>query len=163
MRDNKITNLDTAIRIVAANRIKGRTIVFTNGCFDIVHRGHIKLLEEAKAKGDFLIVGLNSDASIRRIKGPDRPVQDEQTRASVMAALLPVDLVVLFEEDTPLKLIESLTPDVLVKGGDWEESRIVGASHVREHGGQVITIALEEGYSTTSAIEKIIAQCKSKH
>ncbi len=163
MVHNKIVDTEEGRRRVASERIKGRAIVFTNGCFDILHAGHIKLLQAAKAQGDYLIVGLNSDTSIRRIKGTERPIQDEYTRATVLSALLPVDLVIVFEEDTPLRLIQELQPDVLVKGGDWETTQIVGAELVIKRGGKVVRVPLEEGYSTTSAIEKIIQQCKSKN
>ena len=161
MSVNKIVSLENASRMVAAHRVKGLDIVFTNGCFDILHAGHIKTLRAAKALGDFLIVGLNTDASVRRLKGNDRPIQDEHTRAKVLASLLPVDLVVLFDEDTPVRLIRSLRPDVLAKGGDWALDQIAGADVVLKNGGKVHAIPLEPGYSTTSAIEKIIKQCKS--
>ncbi|MCK5403578.1 MAG: D-glycero-beta-D-manno-heptose 1-phosphate adenylyltransferase [Desulfobulbaceae bacterium] len=133
----------------------GRTIVFTNGCFDILHTGHVTYLEQARKKGDCLVVGLNSDASIKSIKGPDRPINSEESRARILAALGCVDFVVLFDEDTPHRLITTLMPDVLVKGADWEIENIVGAKEVLAAGGRVETIAFVENHSTTSLIEKI--------
>lgn len=130
-------------------------MVFTNGCFDLLHLGHVDYLEKARHLGDVLVVGLNTDDSVRRFKGPDRPIQDQQSRARVLAALEFVDLVVLFNEDTPLDLISSLLPDILVKGNDYLAENIVGADVVIRHGGSVITIALVPGYSTTRIVEKI--------
>ncbi|MEL7454168.1 MAG: D-glycero-beta-D-manno-heptose 1-phosphate adenylyltransferase, partial [Pseudomonadota bacterium] len=135
-------------------RSAGQSVGFTNGCFDILHPGHLKLLEEAKARCGRLIVGLNSDASVRRLKGAGRPVHSELARARVLSALSAVDGVVLFEEDTPLELIKALQPDVLVKGGDYTRDTIVGASEVIAAGGDVHIVPLVEGFSTTSAIEK---------
>ncbi|MBK8498280.1 MAG: D-glycero-beta-D-manno-heptose 1-phosphate adenylyltransferase [Flavobacteriales bacterium] len=136
--------------------MKGDRIVFTNGCFDILHRGHVEYLQEAAALGDRLVIGLNSDASVgRQGKGPDRPLNDERSRAKVLAALRLVDAVVIFEEDTPLALIQAVAPDVLVKGGDWSEDAIVGAPAVRERGGEVRSLKLVEGFSTTALVEKI--------
>ncbi len=132
-----------------------KSIVFTNGVFDVLHKGHIILLSEAAKHGDKLIVALNSDSSVKRLKGDTRPVNGEADRALLMAALVMVDAVILFEEDTPLQLIRELLPDVLVKGGDYTESTIVGASEVKENGGKVVVIPLEEGYSTTGTINKI--------
>jgi D-glycero-beta-D-manno-heptose 1-phosphate adenylyltransferase len=137
-------------------RMKGDRIVFTNGCFDILHRGHVEYLEEAAALGDRLVIGLNSDDSVRRQgKGPERPLNDQDSRAKVLAALRHVDAVVIFEQDTPLELIQALGPDVLVKGGDWSEDRIAGAEYVRSHGGDVRSLKLVEGFSTTALVEKI--------
>ena len=130
-------------------------VVFTNGCFDLLHPGHVLYLESAKGKGDRLIVALNSDASVRRLKGTERPIQSEGARATVMAALESVDAVVLFEEDTPLNLISEIVPDVLVKGGDWSTDQIVGSSVVLDRGGEVHSLMFEEGHSTTSIVEKI--------
>lgn len=134
---------------------EGKKIVFTNGCFDIVHLGHIDYLEKARAKGDKLIVGVNTDASIKRIKGEKRPIVPEQARARLIAALEFVDGVVLFEEDTPLWLIESLNPDILTKGNDYQVQNIVGADFVLRNGGSVETLELVEGFSTSLIIEKI--------
>jgi len=136
------------------SRVSGR-VVFTNGVFDLVHPGHIDVLLGARSHGDALVVGLNSDASVRRLKGPERPVRSEAERAYVLAALQMVDAVVLFEEDTPLDLIRFLEPDVLVKGGDYTEASIVGAHDVRARGGDVIVIPLTPGHSTTSTIERL--------
>lgn len=132
-------------------------MVFTNGCFDIVHLGHIDYLEKARALGDRLVLGLNTDASVSRLKGPGRPVVDEYARARLMAALSFVDTVILFDEPTPQALIEALKPDILVKGDDYTVETIVGADFVINKGGEVKTVALVKGYSTTALIEKIKA------
>ena len=134
---------------------EGSTIVFTNGCFDLIHPGHVLYLETAREKGDRLIVALNSDASVSRLKGPERPVQNELARMLVISALESVDAVVLFEEDTPISTIEAVAPDVLVKGGDWAVENIVGADLVIKSGGQVLSLPFEGGYSTTSIVDKI--------
>lgn len=139
----------------AGLRQAGKRICFTNGCFDLLHAGHVRLLFEARACGDALIVGLNSDASMRRLKGPGRPIVPEKERAELLAALEPVDRVVIFEEDTPLETILAVEPDVLVKGADWAEGEIVGAEAVRGWGGRVERIPLVEGLSTTSIIDRI--------
>ncbi len=136
-------------------RSTSATVVFTNGVFDLVHPGHVDLLLGARRLGDALVVGLNTDASVRRLKGPARPVRTEQERAYVLAALAMVDAVVLFDQDTPLELIRALEPDVLVKGGDYTEATIVGAPEVRARGGDVVVIPLTPGQSTTSIIEKL--------
>ncbi len=136
-------------------RLLNKKIVFTNGCFDILHAGHIHSLEQAAAFGDFLIVGLNSDKSINRIKGPDRPFNKEQDRALLLASLMMVDAVVLFEQETPLELIQTLKPDVLVKGGDYTIESIVGAEDVMQNGGKVEIIPLIPGVSTTLIAERI--------
>lgn len=132
-----------------------KTVVFTNGCFDILHRGHIEYLKEAKALGDVLIVGLNSDDSTRRLKGENRPINTEEDRAQMLLALESVDSVFVFDEDTPLELIEMIKPDVLVKGGDWQIGQIVGAGVVLEYGGKVKSLSYKEGYSTTNIIDKV--------
>jgi D-glycero-beta-D-manno-heptose 1-phosphate adenylyltransferase len=136
-------------------RLLGKTIVFTNGCFDILHAGHIASLTEAAQQGDILIVGLNADASIKGLKGPNRPVNDEHSRALLLASLLMVDAVVLFSEPTPLELILAIQPDVLVKGGDYKVEDIAGAKEVISRGGKVIINPIVEGFSTTSIINKI--------
>jgi len=132
-----------------------RKIVFTNGCFDILHCGHITYLAQARQLGDLLVVGLNSDASVKRLKGPQRPVNSQDARALVLAALEVVDYVVFFEEDTPYNIITKVQPDILVKGGDYRLENIVGADVVRARGGQVLTIPFVEGFSTSSIIENL--------
>ena len=136
-------------------RLKGDMVVFTNGCFDILHPGHLQILLAAAQEGNRLIVGLNSDASVKRLKGEHRPVLHEQDRAMMLAAQLFVDAVVIFEEDTPIDLITTLMPDVLLKGGDYQENQIVGADLVKNHGGRVVVVPLKEGYSTTKLIDTI--------
>lgn len=136
-------------------RLGSRALVFTNGVFDLLHPGHVDVLVGARAEGEHLVVGLNSDASVRRLKGPERPVRSQAERAYVLAALESVDAVVVFEEDTPLELIRHLRPDVLVKGGDYTEATIVGAPDVRSWGGRVAVIPLTPGQSTTSIVEKL--------
>lgn len=136
-------------------RSRGGRVVFTNGVFDLLHPGHVDLLLGARRQGDALVVGLNSDASVRRLKGPTRPVRAAAERAYVLAALAMVDAVVVFEQDTPLELIRALAPDVLVKGGDYTEATIVGAPDVRARGGDVVVIPLTPGQSTTAIIEKL--------
>jgi D-beta-D-heptose 7-phosphate kinase/D-beta-D-heptose 1-phosphate adenosyltransferase len=133
-----------------------KTVVFTNGTFDILHRGHVEYLTAARALGDVLVVGLNTDASIRRIKGPRRPINRNRDRATVLAALSCVDYVCLFGDDTPLVLIRALVPDVLVKGADWKKGQIVGADVVERHGGRVRRIRLTPGRSTTAMIQRIL-------
>lgn len=130
-------------------------IVFTNGCFDLLHYGHIHYLAQAKALGTHLVVGLNSDQSVSRLKGKHRPIKEEQNRALILAALLCVDAVILFPEDTPLSLIHEVKPDILVKGGDWPPEQIVGYEFVTSYGGQVLSLDFIEGYSTTSLEKKI--------
>ncbi len=151
----KIKSWAQAKAQVDAWRAAGKRIVFSNGCFDLLHLGHVDYLEKARQLGDVLVVGLNTDASVSRFKGPERPLQDEQARARILAALQFVDLVVLFNEDTPLDLISLLLPDILVKGNDYLAENIVGADVVKQQGGSVKTIALVPGYSTTRIVEKI--------
>jgi rfaE bifunctional protein nucleotidyltransferase chain/domain len=141
--------------IIQKEREKGKKIVFTNGCFDIIHAGHVDYLEKAKSLGDFLVVGLNSDESVKRLKGPTRPVNPVEQRKKVLQALKPVDLVIVFEEDTPERLIKEIKPDVLVKGGDWKIENIVGADFVMSYGGKVCTIDFVYDTSTTKIIEKV--------
>jgi rfaE bifunctional protein nucleotidyltransferase chain/domain len=140
---------------VDAMKTRGMKVVFTNGCFDILHEGHVSYLQDARALGDALVVGLNSDASVTRLKGPERPVNSEGSRAAVMAALGCIDSLCIFGEDTPYELIADLRPDVLVKGGDWEPERIVGADVVKSYGGEVLSLPFRPGHSTTDLIEKI--------
>jgi rfaE bifunctional protein nucleotidyltransferase chain/domain len=137
---------------------KDRKVVFTNGCFDILHRGHATYLAQARELGDLLVVGLNTDASVRRLKGPSRPVNCEHDRAFLLAALACVDFVILFDEDTPAELIRRVQPDVLVKGGDYTLDNIVGADFVLQNGGTVTTIPFVDGYSTTLTLQKISQQ-----
>ena len=134
---------------------KGLVFVFTNGCFDLLHAGHLHVLRAAKKAGDLLTVGLNTDSSVRKLKGKGRPLMGEAERAELLAALDPVDYVVFFSEETPQRLIEALEPDLLVKGGDYQEDRIVGAEAVRRRGGRVLVVPLREGLSTSALIERI--------
>ena len=153
--EDKIKSLLGAKKKVAGWKAKGEKVVFTNGCFDLLHFGHIDYLEKAGNMGERLVLGLNTDDSISRFKGPGRPVQDQNSRARVLAALQFIDLVVFFNEDTPLELISELLPDVLVKGGDYLAENIVGADVVKKAGGKVETIEFVPGYSTTRIVEKI--------
>ena len=142
-------------RFAAGARAPGRRVVFTNGVFDILHRGHVEYLYAARALGDFLVVGVNTDASVRRLKGPGRPLNVEQDRAVVLAALACVDAVTLFDEDTPRALIAALLPDVLVKGGDYRPDDVVGRAEVEAAGGRLVLLPFVEGRSTTALLEKI--------
>ncbi len=151
----KILSGDRLDRWLAVSRFKRRKIVFTNGCFDVLHRGHITYLAKASALGDALVIGLNTDASVKRLKGPSRPVQDEDTRALILASLGFVAAVVLFDEDTPYDLIKKVVPDVLVKGGEYKVEDIVGYDVVKGKGGTVITIDMVEGFSSTGIIQKM--------
>ena len=146
---------DELILYVERARRNGRRIVFTNGCFDLLHPGHIRCLEQARALGDLLIVAINSDASVQRMKGTGRPVVPQVERAEVLAALAAVDYVTAFDEDTPQQIIARVLPDVLVKGGDWGPDQIVGRAEVEAAGGRVISIPLESGWSTTAILEHI--------
>jgi len=149
------TSLQQAKELVGQWKKQGKRIVFTNGCFDLLHPGHIDYLDRAAKLGDILIVGLNDDDSIRRLKGESRPINPLQERAVMLAALRSVDLVIPFSEDTPLNLITSLIPDILVKGGDYEPDNIVGAKEVRQHGGKVIVMPFIDGHSSTKLIQRI--------
>jgi len=149
---SKILSADEAVRRIAQWRLPGKTIAFTNGVFDLLHRGHIYSLSAAAAEADYLVVGLNADESVKRLKGPDRPICKQDERALLLASLLIVDLVVLFEEDTPLELIRKLQPDVLVKGGDYTVDQVAGATDVIAAGGRVVIHPILEGFSTTSVI-----------
>lgn len=152
---SKIANRSTAREVIEQWQDSGLEVVFTNGCFDIVHLGHVDYLQKARNLGDKLVVGLNTDSSVSRIKGPNRPVCSEESRSRVMAAFQFVDLVVLFDEPTPLELIENLKPDILTKGADYTLQNIVGANFVIQNGGKVETIEFVDGYSTSSIISKI--------
>lgn len=153
--EEKIKNLRDLKKIIYRLKTKGKEIAFTNGCFDLLHYGHVKYLQEAKKKGDVLVVGINSDASVKRIKGNKRPIINEKERLSIIASLESVDYVILFKEDTPLKTIKFLKPDVLVKGADWNRNNIVGRDIVLEYGGKVSTIKFVNNHSTTNLIKKI--------
>lgn len=152
---DKIKTLPEAQKQVETWKATDQEIVFTNGCFDLIHKGHIHYLMEAKALADYLVVGINSNASVARLKGVERPIKDEASRVLLIAAMQFVDLVVVFEEDTPIKLIEGLLPDTLVKGGDWQPHQIVGSDVVLKHGGRVTSLSFLEGYSTTNYVDKI--------
>ena len=149
-------NWDEAKKQVDDWKLSGQKIVFTNGCFDILHRGHVEYLTEAKACGDKLITALNSDTSVRGLKGEVRPIQSQEDRAVILDALESVDLVVIFDQETPAEIIKTLLPDVLVKGGDYTPDTIVGADIVTENGGEIKVIPFRSGHSTSSVIEKII-------
>jgi rfaE bifunctional protein nucleotidyltransferase chain/domain len=152
---DKIKDLTAAVRQVTQWKQQGKRVVFTNGCFDLLHLGHVDYLEKARNLGDVLVVGLNTDDSVSRFKGPRRPIQDQVSRSRVMAALPGVDMVVFFNEDTPLELISALVPQVLVKGSDYLAENIVGAEVVKNAGGEVKTIEFVPGYSTTRIVERI--------
>jgi rfaE bifunctional protein nucleotidyltransferase chain/domain len=154
---NKTVSISQAQIIRRQAQAAGKKVVFTNGVFDILHRGHVEYLQKAKALGDLLIIGLNSDSSVRRIKGPQRPLCSQEDRAIVLSALACVDHIVLFDEDTPQKLIEALVPDILVKGADYSVEQIVGADVVLKNGGKVLPIELTPGKSTTGLIKRIVA------
>jgi D-beta-D-heptose 7-phosphate kinase/D-beta-D-heptose 1-phosphate adenosyltransferase len=150
-----IASVNDAARLVREWREQGRSVVFTNGVFDILHPGHLRYLQAARSEGDVLIVGLNSDRSVRAIKGPDRPINPQNERAEVLAALACVDAVVIFDEETPAEIIRRLQPDVLAKGADWPADQIVGRETVEARGGQVVRVPVEEGFSTSSIIERV--------
>jgi D-glycero-beta-D-manno-heptose 1-phosphate adenylyltransferase len=150
-----VVSLSDAQRRVGELRTAGKRIVFTNGVFDLLHPGHLRYLKAARAEGDALIVGVNSDRSVRANKGPARPVTPEAERAEIVAALGPVDAVVLFDEETPADIVRALQPDVLVKGADWPADQIVGRDTVEARGGCVVLVPVETGYSTTALLERI--------
>jgi D-glycero-beta-D-manno-heptose 1-phosphate adenylyltransferase len=152
---DKIFSLPKLLDQLQVWRSQGQKIVFTNGCFDLLHLGHVDYLEKARQLGDKLVLGLNTDRSISSIKGPNRPLQDEMSRARVMASLLFVDAVVLFDSETPLELIKAVKPDILVKGDDYSIEQIVGHEVVQQAGGEVKTVPLVTGYSTTNIVKKI--------
>ena len=151
----KILSSEAAVDRIRTWRHQGLRVGFTNGCFDLLHPGHVALLTQARAMCDRLVVGLNSDASTTRLKGPSRPVQPEAARATVLASMATVDLVVVFEEDTPLRLIETLRPDVLIKGADYRRDQVVGGDLVESWGGQVRLVRIEPGFSTSATIARI--------
>jgi len=154
---SKVKSLAAAVRAARAAQRAGRRVVFTNGCFDLLHQGHIRYLERARALGDLLVVAINSDASVRRLKGPGRPVVAAAQRAEVLAALEVVDAVLIFDEPDPERVIRAIGPDVLVKGGDWTVDRIVGAGFVQSRGGLVRSLPYVAGTSTTELIRRIAA------
>ena len=149
------SNYESASIQVHAWQQQGMDVVFTNGCFDLLHKGHILYLEEASRQGDKLIVAINADKSVSKLKGKHRPIKDEDNRSLIMSALSFVDLVVIFHEETPLELIEMIKPDILVKGGDWSPDQIVGSDYVTNNGGSVLSLQFVEGYSTTALENKI--------
>jgi D-glycero-beta-D-manno-heptose 1-phosphate adenylyltransferase len=153
----QIVSQDELVRLLGRDVRGPRSIVFTNGCFDLLHPGHIRLLEQVRLLGDVLVVGLNSDASVRGVKGASRPLLPDSERAEILAALSAVDFVVVFEESTPRELIARLLPDVLAKGADWGSGEIVGRAEVEGIGGKVVSVPLEPGYSTTGLLQKIVA------
>ena len=153
--DKKILTLPQLLAQVASWRVTGKSIAFTNGCFDILHEGHIFSFAQAAKEADLLIVGLNSDSSTRQLKGPERPINKESSRALVLASLAVIDAVVIFEEATPLELIKAIMPDVMVKGGDYTLEQIVGAKEVLANGGRVVINPIVAGFSTTGIIEMI--------
>lgn len=155
---DKIYSAEHLKQLIAAWKVKGKTVAFTNGCFDILHEGHIFSFCQAAKEADYLIVALNTDESVKRLKGPSRPVNNQNSRALLVASLVMVDAVVLFEEDTPLNIIQTLMPDVLVKGGDYTIETIVGAKEVIANGGRVVINPIIQGFSTTGMIEKLKKQ-----
>jgi rfaE bifunctional protein nucleotidyltransferase chain/domain len=159
--EGKVKKLDELKAVRAALRRAGKQVVFTNGCFDIIHVGHVRLLREAKQQGDFLVVAVNSDSSVRALKGAERPYVPEDERAEVVAGLESVDCVIIFNELDPLQIIIELQPDVLVKGGDWTVDTIVGRDVVEGSGGKVISLPFVEGLSTTNIIQRIAQGCST--
>ncbi|RJP29214.1 MAG: D-glycero-beta-D-manno-heptose 1-phosphate adenylyltransferase [Candidatus Omnitrophota bacterium] len=158
--EDKIKSVSELKSILRKIKSCGQTIVFTNGCFDIIHYGHVKYLQEAKKLGDILVVGINTDSSVKKIKGPDRPVNNQKDRVGVISGLESVDFVVTFSEKTPANLIKALKPDFLVKGADWSTKNIVGADFIKSYGGRVRTIKLLPGRSTSQIINKIAKSCR---
>jgi len=154
-KNEKIITREQVSQIVSQLKREGRKVAFTNGCFDLLHIGHLELLEHARKLGDILIVGLNSDDSVRRLKGPQRPINTQLDRARILAALEVVDYVVIFDEDTPLELIQTVMPDFLIKGGDYNPDAIVGSEFVESYGGKVIVFPLVRGKSTSDLINTI--------
>lgn len=151
----RIFTLESLQKKISGWKMLGRTVAFTNGCFDLLHEGHIFSLSQAAAEADYLVIGVNSDNSVKKLKGPSRPINNETTRALVLASLVMVDAVIIFNEDTPLQLINSLQPDVIVKGGDYTVETVVGAKEVLARGGRVVINPILEGFSTTAIIEKM--------
>ena len=162
MSGTKIISLPSLKRKLWRLKQNGKRIVFTNGCFDILHYGHVRYLQDARSKGDCLVVAVNSDSSIKKIKAKNRPVIAQSDRLKTVAALASVDFVVLFSEDNPLRLIKALKPDVLIKGADWSKKKIIGADFVESYGGKVLTVNLVKGRSTSALIEKIVRDFSKK-
>ena len=160
MTENKIKSIPSLKKILKSLKKKGKKVVFTNGCFDILHRGHVKLLEKARSLGDVLVVAINTDSSVKKIKGPRRPVNSERDRSVVLSALSFVDFVTFFDESDPARIIKQLDPDVLVKGGDWKKGEIIGADYVKSKGGKVYSLPLIRGYSTSRFIVNIKKRSK---
>ena len=158
----KIVELKALVQIVNNAQMSGRCIVFTNGCFDIIHVGHLRYLTAARSEGDMLVVGLNSDASVRSIKPENRPIVPQEQRAEVLAGLACVDYVILFDEPDPLHLIMELKPNVLVKGADWKEAEIIGADVVKAYGGKVVRVALVPDISTSQIIRRIVKRYQAE-
>ncbi len=151
----QVVSQDDLILVVAGRKRNGQRVVFTNGCFDLLHPGHVRCLERARALGDLLVVAINSDASVRQIKGSPRPLVPQEERAEILAALTAVDYVAIFDAPTPREMIARLLPDVLVKGGDWGPDEIVGREEVEAAGGRVVSVPLEPGYSTSGILERL--------
>jgi rfaE bifunctional protein nucleotidyltransferase chain/domain len=159
----KIRALEEVVQVRHRLRAEGKKVVFTNGCFDILHAGHVRYLNQARAFGDALVIGLNTDLSVRRNKGDDRPVIPEMERAEVLAALACVDYIFLFDDPTPQRVIDAIVPDILVKGADWSPDNIVGRETVEADGGKVCNVPLVDGASTTGIIEAVLARFGTKH
>lgn len=155
MRVSKLKSRQHLVRLLGRARRKGKSVVFTNGCFDLLHPGHVRLLHFAKRKGDILVVGLNSDRSLRALKGMNRPIQSQDDRAELLGAMEPVDYVTIFGEKTPERLIRALHPDVLIKGADWKSQQVVGRSFVTSYGGKVLAFPIVGGKSTTALLRRI--------
>jgi D-beta-D-heptose 7-phosphate kinase/D-beta-D-heptose 1-phosphate adenosyltransferase len=155
VEESRVLSRADATALIERRRARGAVVVFTNGVFDLFHPGHVRYLQQARALGDMLIVGLNSDASVRCNKGADRPINPEAERAEVLAALECVDAVVIFDEDTPAEIVRACQPDILVKGADWPADQIVGRDTVEARGGRVVRVPVEEGFSTTALLERI--------
>jgi rfaE bifunctional protein nucleotidyltransferase chain/domain len=160
--NQKVKNLPTLLQIIRRLKKQGKRVVFTNGCFDLLHLGHVTYLDRAKSRGDRLIVAINSDRSVRKLKGKERPLVPQSDRARVLAGLESVDYVTIFDEPTPLSLIRAIQPDVLVKGADWKKEDIIGGDVVQHRGGKVVTIPVVKGISTTKIIERIAERYAKK-
>ncbi len=163
MMQEKIKRKEDLQRIIEDLKAKGKRIVFTNGCFDLLHLGHIRYLEKAKSLGDILVVGVNSDRSVQSLKGPERPILPEEERAEILSGLECVDYITVFDEQTPLELISSLQPHILVKGGDWTKETTVGKEVVERSGGKVVILPFEEGSSTSNLIETILKRYEKRN